>query len=109
MHLCSDQPSAVSRQPDIGVSSQSPAFIAKSRTLDPLGHPHPSPLPCAGEGQGEGISNQHPFLVKIGETQLAIYCFAVHVILNVVKNLSALQCDFFEMFRYAQHDNVSTG
>ena len=30
-----------------------------------------------------------------------------NVILNEVKNLAAYQCDFLEMFRYAQHDNAS--
>ena len=42
-------------------------FIAKSKDIDPLGHPHPSSLPCAGEGirpplppgegWGEGINS----------------------------------------------------
>ena len=37
-----------------GAGSREPSFhraaIAKSKDIDPLGHPHPSPLPCAGEG-----------------------------------------------------------
>ena len=44
-----------------GAGSREPSFhraaIAKSKDIDPLGHPHPSPLPCAGEGWGEGFNS----------------------------------------------------
>ena len=43
-----------------GAGSREPSFhraaIAKSKDIDPLGHPHPSPLP-AGEGWGEGFNS----------------------------------------------------
>ena len=44
-----------------GAGSREPSFhraaIAKSKDIDPLGHPHPSPLPCAGEGWDEGFNS----------------------------------------------------
>ncbi len=33
-----------------GARGEGSGLIAKSKNIDPLGHPHPSPLPCAGEG-----------------------------------------------------------